>query len=135
MISNDDIKREFLAAGFTIKPGHDDLKPYVYDAARRVLALAGHGGSTAWRCDCGANLYIDGEGRPRSKAEPWRHVRDEPPKMHARVFVVALDADDDPFVTTAHFNGFDKRGPIFLGAGKVRYTSDRWAPMLPLPGA
>ena len=135
MISNDDIKREFLAAGFTIKPGHDDLKSYVYDAARRVLALAGHGGSTAWRCDCGASLYIDGEGRPRSKAEPWRHVRDEPPKMHARVFVVALDADDSPFVTAAHFNGFDKRGPIFLGAGKVRYTSERWAPMLPLPGA
>ena len=41
-------------------------------------------------------------------------MRDEPPKMHARVFVVALDADDEPFVTTAHFNGFDKRGPISL---------------------
>lgn len=40
MISHDDIKREFLAAGFTIKPGHDDLKPYVYEAARRLLALA-----------------------------------------------------------------------------------------------
>ena len=39
-ITNADIRREFLAAGFTIKPGHDDLKPYVYEAARRVLALA-----------------------------------------------------------------------------------------------
>jgi hypothetical protein len=40
VISDDDIKREFLAAGFTVKPGHDDLKPYVYKAAHRVLALA-----------------------------------------------------------------------------------------------
>ena len=40
MISNDDIRREFIAAGFTIKDGCDDLKPYVYEAARRVLALA-----------------------------------------------------------------------------------------------
>ncbi len=38
-ITDDDIRREFLAAGFTIKPGHDDLKPYVYEAARRILAL------------------------------------------------------------------------------------------------
>lgn len=39
-ISDDDIRREFLAAGFEIKAGHDDLKPYVYEAARRVIALA-----------------------------------------------------------------------------------------------
>jgi hypothetical protein len=40
VITNDDIRREFLAAGFEIKPGHDDLKPYVYEAAQRVIALA-----------------------------------------------------------------------------------------------
>lgn len=40
MISDADIKREFLAAGFTVKAGHEDLKPYVYEAARRILALA-----------------------------------------------------------------------------------------------
>lgn len=39
MISNEDIKREFLAAGFTVEPGNDDLNPCVYEAARRVLAL------------------------------------------------------------------------------------------------
>ncbi len=39
-ITKDDIRREFLAAGFTIKPGQDDLKPYVYEAARRLLSLA-----------------------------------------------------------------------------------------------
>lgn len=77
---------------------------------------------------------------PRNRSEKGYELqqpklRDEPPKMHARVFIVALDADDSPFVTTAHFNGFDKRGPIFLGAGKVRHTSERWAPMLPLPVA
>jgi hypothetical protein len=39
-ITNDEIRREFLAAGFTIKPGCEDLKPYVYEAALRVIALA-----------------------------------------------------------------------------------------------
>lgn len=39
-ISDDVIRREFLEAGFEIKPGNDDLKPYVYEAARRVIALA-----------------------------------------------------------------------------------------------
>jgi hypothetical protein len=34
------IREVFLAAGFEIKPGCDDLKPYVYKAARDLLALA-----------------------------------------------------------------------------------------------
>jgi hypothetical protein len=33
-----DIREVFLANGFTIKPGCDDLKPYVYAAARALLA-------------------------------------------------------------------------------------------------
>jgi hypothetical protein len=38
-IMNDaDIREVFLANGFTIKPGCDDLKPYVYAAARALLA-------------------------------------------------------------------------------------------------
>lgn len=49
MITDEDIKREFLAAGFTIKPGHDDLKPYVYEAARRVIALAEAAERERWR--------------------------------------------------------------------------------------
>lgn len=28
-----------------------------------------------WRCGCGANLYIDAEGRPASKAPPRKPVR------------------------------------------------------------
>lgn len=39
-ITDEQIRAAFLANGFTIKEGHDDLKPYVYAAARAVLALA-----------------------------------------------------------------------------------------------
>lgn len=37
-LTNDEIRSVFMAHGFTVKQGLDDLKPYVYDAAR---ALAG----------------------------------------------------------------------------------------------
>ena len=37
-MSDEQIKSVFLANGFTIKSGHDDLKPYVYQAARALLA-------------------------------------------------------------------------------------------------
>ena len=33
------IREAFLANGFTVKDGHSDLKPYVYAAARAILAL------------------------------------------------------------------------------------------------
>ena len=39
-VSRETIRNVFLANGFTIKPGHDDLKPYVYDAAEMLLKLA-----------------------------------------------------------------------------------------------
>jgi hypothetical protein len=39
-ITDDDIRRVFLAHGFTIKDGQTDLKPYVFDAARALLAEA-----------------------------------------------------------------------------------------------
>lgn len=39
-ITDDQIREVFLKAGFTIKPGQDDLKPYVFEAARALLALA-----------------------------------------------------------------------------------------------
>jgi hypothetical protein len=39
-ISDERIREVFMAHGFTIKPGCDDLKPYVYAAARALLAEA-----------------------------------------------------------------------------------------------
>lgn len=39
-LSDAEIREVFLANGFTIKDGHDDLKPYVYTAARELIALA-----------------------------------------------------------------------------------------------
>ena len=40
--SNAEIREVFLENGFTIKQGHDDLKPYVYKAARALLARYGN---------------------------------------------------------------------------------------------
>ena len=37
-VSDEQIKSVFLANGFTIKEGMTDLKPYVYQAARALLA-------------------------------------------------------------------------------------------------
>lgn len=39
-MTNDQIRTVFLASGFTVKEGQTDLKPYVYKAARALLALA-----------------------------------------------------------------------------------------------
>jgi hypothetical protein len=39
-ITDAQIREVFLAAGFTIKPGETDLRPYVYKAARDLIALA-----------------------------------------------------------------------------------------------
>lgn len=39
-LTEDQIREVFLANGFTIKEGQTDLKPYVYAAARALLALA-----------------------------------------------------------------------------------------------
>jgi len=36
----DQIRSVFLENGFTIKPGHDDLQPYVYAAAKALLRRA-----------------------------------------------------------------------------------------------
>jgi hypothetical protein len=37
-LSDEDVRALFLANGFEIKPGHTDLKPYVYAAARALEA-------------------------------------------------------------------------------------------------
>lgn len=40
ILTNEEIKRIFLEKGFSIKEGLDDLKPYVYEAAREVIKAA-----------------------------------------------------------------------------------------------
>lgn len=42
-ITIDDIRRVFLANGFTIKEGQSDLKPYVFTAAKELLKLGWNG--------------------------------------------------------------------------------------------
>ena len=46
------IREAFLANGFTIKDGHSDLKPYVYAAARAILALRPTQVNTLAGCNC-----------------------------------------------------------------------------------
>ena len=43
-LTDDQIRDVFLANGFTIKDGQTDLKPYVYAAARALLALQANRG-------------------------------------------------------------------------------------------
>lgn len=45
-LSKDAIREIFLAHGFTVKPGCDDLKSYVYDAARAIEKAHGIGEKT-----------------------------------------------------------------------------------------
>jgi len=52
-----DIRRIFLANGFTVKPGESDLKPYVYRAARE-LALFVLAASA--RAEASEPLVVDG---------------------------------------------------------------------------
>ena len=39
-LPKDTVRKIFLSSGFEIKPGHEDLKPYVYAAAKRLMADA-----------------------------------------------------------------------------------------------
>ena len=51
------------------------VKGYTADAADDLrAALAQQAEPVAWRCTCGANLYIGADGAPRSKAEIGRRV-------------------------------------------------------------
>jgi hypothetical protein len=45
-LTQDQLREIFLAAGFTVKPGETDLKPYVYAAARAIEAAHGITGET-----------------------------------------------------------------------------------------
>lgn len=46
-MTDDQIRETLLANGFSIKPGHDDLKPYVYAAVRTLLAHGSTAGAPA----------------------------------------------------------------------------------------
>ena len=37
-MTSDQIRNILLSHGYTIKPGHDDLMPYVYEAAEALIA-------------------------------------------------------------------------------------------------
>ena len=93
-VTDEQIKEAFLANGFTIKDGHSDLKPYVYVAARAILALrpatqpCGHPASLVIRsAESGEVLYCeacddksgrrDAEMREGELLEANQKLRDE----------------------------------------------------------
>lgn len=66
-MTNDEIKRIFLANGFTIKEGETDLKPYVYDAAKTLLdanelVMTVYGETKHYNSE--AEMIADIQGRP-----------------------------------------------------------------------
>lgn len=56
MLSDDQIRAVFMAHGFTIKEGQTDLKPYVYAAARALLAVADGAEPYAWEAPSGCGV-------------------------------------------------------------------------------
>lgn len=48
-ITDEQIKELFLAKGFKLKEGSRDLRPYVYEAARDLIALAQEVPPLIWR--------------------------------------------------------------------------------------
>jgi hypothetical protein len=62
VLSDEQIKAVFLANGFTIKEGLTDLKPYVYQAARALLAASGQQGLDAARLEMLTAVEDSGEG-------------------------------------------------------------------------
>lgn len=50
-VTTDDIRRVFIAHGFTVKEGQSDLKPYVFDAARALLRLARNSGELSYQSE------------------------------------------------------------------------------------
>ena len=62
-MSDEQIKAVFLANGFTIKEGMTDLKPYVYQAARALLATGG-------QVQPVASIYVTEDGQ--REVDDWR---------------------------------------------------------------
>lgn len=56
MVTDAQIREIFLANGFVIKDGQADLKPYVYAAARALLAAADGSEPYAWEAPSGLGL-------------------------------------------------------------------------------
>ena len=66
-INREQIKQVFLAHGFTVKPGQDDLKEYVYAAAEALIAQA--------QAAPGAELVAFEDSWPSIAAELPEHHR------------------------------------------------------------
>lgn len=72
-ITDEQIRAVFMANGFTIKDGHTDLKPYVYAAARAVLALAAPQGEPyGWAVTGCHSLYRGEWAESTAQAEAKR---------------------------------------------------------------
>lgn len=106
--SDAEIREVFLANGFVIKDGHDDLKPYVYDAARALLALCGQrkGEVVVTKDEAGYIVAVtrqDKEGRILSVIAEADRKRRMPPN---EPFVIVIDRMyDGEGPSLAYWNG------------------------------
>ncbi len=62
-LPRDTVRGIFLSSGFEIKPGHEDLKPYVYAAAERLMseAVAAERKRTITECIAHIDTIDDGD--------------------------------------------------------------------------
>jgi len=87
-MTDGEIKDVFLANGFSIKPGCDDLQPYVYAAARALLERADMLKALLAHCKCGVYLMVNEHRDNYYTAEERLKELDErecPPEISAEV--------------------------------------------------
>jgi hypothetical protein len=117
----DKIREIFLAHGFEIKPGHDDLKPYVYEAAEALIAAiaATKQEPVAW--------YIDWPDEP----ELGHYFAEEPSEMGRNrplVFGDAAPQPAQPAPTLCESKAAESEGQAVLSS-----TDERKAQPTPVP--
>lgn len=137
------IREVFLRNGFTIKDGHDDLKPYVYAAARELLALSQPAASQeapnwegaeewmplAWALcaeengeDSCNSLVWEGGPIPEPWGERWLKYEDEAKRLITlvRKHVPSTHPGGDDSARIDHLQYSGSTVSLVLGADAVR---------------
>lgn len=78
MLTDDEIRTIFLQNGFTVKEGNSDLKPYVFEAARALLAAADPEKNAARYCFIKDTTFLDNQNllEAMKSGESWDAVID-----------------------------------------------------------
>lgn len=94
-VTDDTIRRVFMAHGFTIKEGQTDLKPYVFQAARALLAAAAAQPLQPPRPPAQADHLVDAnkmtQDAPVAQPQPLTDCNEAMPATHFSLSRANLD--------------------------------------------